>query len=207
MPMQRLPPPAAEPRQLAQRALALAQQNPSQALTLLQDAARQALRQGESRTAALILHRRAGLLLANDHSPIPDLAMAARLLENRPEERALVLLDLGQALAQNGDLGRATLTLGESERLARQGEQHELTAAARHALSQIAEQQGDYTTARTFLQGAGRALVYDVEHDLLATLRDMGNLPHDPRAEWERARREQAVEEELARLKREMGVE
>ncbi len=204
-PLPQLPPPSDDPRVLAQQALGLAAQQPDAALAMLQGAAHLALQQGEPRVAALVLHRRAALALANEHSPVPDLAMAARLLAEQPAERALVLLDLGHALLREGDVRRATLTLRESEMLARTTAQYELSAAARHALSQVAEQRGDYASARDFLREAGTALAYDVERELLATLRDMGNLSQDSWAEAERTRRQRAVEEELAALKREVG--
>jgi hypothetical protein len=132
--------------------------------------------------------------------------MAARLLESMPEERALVLMDLGQVLFSEGDIRRATLALRESEALARDAGRYELVAAARHALGKVAVEMGDHESARSFLREAGTALVYDVEADLLATLRDIGNLPRDPYAEQERARRKQGVEDELAALKDELGV-
>ncbi|MBA3533851.1 MAG: hypothetical protein H0T73_18185, partial [Ardenticatenales bacterium] len=146
------------------------------------------------------------LALRQHCSPIADLALAARLLTEHPEDRALVLLDLGHALAQAGDIRRATLALRESETLARQANHHELLTAARHALGKIADEVGDYASARTFLREEGRAMIYDVESDFLAVLRDMGNLPHHSRAEQERLHRKQAVEEELAELKRQMGM-
>lgn len=205
-PSRLLPPPSDEPMTVTQQALALVEYNPQQAVALLQVAAQGWLAQGERRRAALVLHRRAALRLRTEESPVADLAQAARLLIGDPEDRALVLLDLGHALRQAGDLRRATLTLRESEQLARQVGNPELTAAARHALSRVADEVGDFANARTFLRGMGRAMIYDVERDLLATLRDMGNLPDDSRATQERARRQQAIEDELAALKREMGL-
>ena len=192
--------------QLTREALALARQDPPRALVLMRQAAERWMRQDEPRRAALVLHRRAALALAEGHSPVPDLALAARLLDEAPDERSLVLMDLGYALAQRGDLRRATLVLLESETLARQVGNYELTAAARHTLGKVAIEAGDFATGRDFLKQSGQAMVYDIEHDLLTTLRDIGNLPHDPWAEQERARRAQAVEDELAALKREMGL-
>ncbi|MGB0388848.1 MAG: hypothetical protein ACPGWR_28845 [Ardenticatenaceae bacterium] len=191
---------------LMQQALALSDENPVKALTLLQESARNWLWQDDKRRAAFVLHRRASLCLKYNQSPLSDLAMAARLLADEPEARAVVLLDLGQALAQENDLRRARLTLAESEKLARQVGNPELTAAARHALANVATDAGDFASARAFLHESSRALIYDIESDLLNTLSHIGNLPDDPRAERERARRAQAVEDELAALKREMGL-
>ncbi|MGH2542310.1 MAG: hypothetical protein ACRDIB_05925, partial [Ardenticatenaceae bacterium] len=202
----RLLPPSDDPAELARQATRLARHNPSQAYTLLGEAAQLWTRQGEFRQAALLLHRRAALSLTSHRSPVPDLAMAARLLEALPEERSLVLLDLAQALALEGDARRAILTLRESERLARGLGHFELLAAARHALGKLTAAQGDYASARTFLRGAGQAMIYDVESELLATLRDLGNLPHNLQAEQKRAQRQQAVEEELAALKQDLGL-
>ncbi|HEX8682128.1 MAG TPA: hypothetical protein VF707_07440 [Ardenticatenaceae bacterium] len=200
----RLPRPRGDPGHLTQQAASLFDSHPSQALALLQQAAQDSLRQGEPRRAALLLHRRAALNVVQGHSPVEDLALAARLLDGHAEERALVLLDLGHALLREGDTRRATLVLRSGERLARQTTNYELVAAARHTLGQVAEQAGDYATARDFLRQAGEALTFDVESDLIATLRDVGNLPADPRAQQERARRQQAIEDELEALKAEM---
>jgi tetratricopeptide (TPR) repeat protein len=199
-----LPPPPDDPGRLTQQAASLFGSHPSQARALLQQAAQGWLRQGEPRRAALLLHRRAALNVAQGHSPVEDLALAARLLDGHTEERALVLLDLGHALLREGDTRRATLVLRSGERLARRTDNYELVAAARHTLGKVAEQAGDYATARDFMRQAGEALTFDVESDLIATLRDVGNLPANPRAQQERARRQQAIEDELEALKAEM---
>jgi tetratricopeptide (TPR) repeat protein len=203
-PLLPIPSPSRAPGRLLEQAGSLLDDDPAQPLALLQQAARDSLRQGEPRRAALLLHRRAALNVAAGHSPVEDLALAARLLHGHAEERALVLLDLGHALLQEGDTRRATLFLHSGERLARQTTNYELVAAARHTLGQVAEQEGDYASARDFLRQAGEALTFDVESDLTATLRDVGNLPADPRAGQERARRQQAIEDELEALKAEL---
>lgn len=194
-----------DPSRLAQQAASLRDADPPQALALLQQAAQGWLRQGDPRRAALLLHRRAALGIAQGHSPVEDLALAARLLNDHPEDRALVLLDLGHALHQEGDTRRAALTLRASETLARAAANFELLAAARHALGTLADEQGDHATARDWLRDTGTALILDAESDLLATLRDVGNLPPNPRADHERARRQQALEDELAALKAELA--
>ena len=51
----------------------------------------------------------------------------------------------------------------------------------------------------------GMAMIVEVEGELLSTLRDMGNLPDNPQAAQERARRQQMVEDELAALKEELN--
>jgi sugar phosphate isomerase/epimerase len=200
------PPPPGDPALVVEEALQRAGSDPAGALALLRDAAQTWMRQGEPRRAALALHRSAALRLRNEESPVSDLALAARLLEGIPDDRAIVLLDLGHALAMEGDSRRAILALRESERLARQTANHELLTAARHTLADLADDLGDYRSARAFLREAGQAMIYSVESDLLSTLRDMGNLPPNPRLEQERLRRQQAVEDELAALKRSMGV-
>lgn len=179
--------------------------NPEQALILLAESAQLALKEGAKRRAAIILHKRAALSLEINASPIADLALAAQLLKIDPEARALVLLDLGQALTASGDLHRATLVLRESEKLARQVGHTELTTAARYALGEVANQMGDFASVRTFLRSTGMAMIVEVEGELLSTLRDMGNLPDNAQAAQERARREQMVEDELAALKQELN--
>ena len=191
--------------QLAPQKLTFSKDNPEQALILLAQSARQALKEGDRRRAAITLHKRAALSVEINASPIADLALAAQLLKTDPESRALVLLDLGQALTASGDLRRATLVLRESEKLARQVGHTELTTAARYALSEVASQKGDFVSARTFLRSTGMAMIVEVEGELLSTLRDMGNLPDHPQAAQERARRQQMVEDELAALKEELN--
>lgn len=202
-----LPPPSDDPTVIARQALAAALLPPDQALARMEEGARRLLRLGERRQAALVLHRRAAVALRAAQDPAADLAAAARLLDGYDEERAIVLLDLGRLLRERKELPRATLVLRESERLARRAENHELVAAARHALSQVAEAAGDPAGARSFLHAAGQAMILEVESALLATLRDVGNLPADPWAERARAARDAAVEEELAALKRALGRE
>ncbi len=192
-----LPPPAAEPAPEPWAEI-------DEVTERLRQDAQQHVARGEMRQAALMLHRSAALALQAGRSPLADLAMAARLLEEMPAERALVLADLGQALREAGDPRRALLALRESERLAREAGHAELLTVAREALGQLAEEQGNHASARAWVRGAGMALAVEVEQALLATLRDVGNLPPDPRAERERARRERAVEEELAALKQEL---
>lgn len=191
--------------QLEQQALRIRKDNPEEALILLAESARSWLKEGETGRAAITLHKRAALSLQMNASPIADLASAAQLLKKAPEARALVLLDLGQALAASGDLHRTMLVLRESEKLARQVGHAELTTAARYALGEVANQKGDYLSARTFLRSTGMAMIVEVEGELLSTLRDMGNLPDNPQAAQERARRQQMVEDELAALKQELN--
>lgn len=192
--------------ELMEQGLAMSDENPTQALILLEESARHWLQHGDKRRAAFVLHQRAGLRLKNEQSPVKDLAMAARLLAGEPNARAVVLLDLGQALAQEKDFRRAALALRESEKLARQANNTELIAAARYALGDVSSGGGDFAGARTHLRQAGFAMIYDIENDLLTTLHNIGNLPNDARAKRERARRAQAVEDELAALKQEMGL-
>jgi tetratricopeptide (TPR) repeat protein len=191
--------------QLEEQALRIRKDNPEQALILLAESAQLALKERERRRAAIILHKRAALSLQMNASPIADLALAAQLLRSDPEARALILLDLGQALAARGDLHRATLVLRESEKLARQVGHAELTTAARYALGEVANEKGDFISARTFLRSTGMAMIVEVEGELLSTLRDIGNLPDNPQAAQERARRQQMVEDELAALKQELN--
>lgn len=195
-----------ESEQLAPQRLRLSKEHAEQALIFLAQSARQALKEGDNRRAAIMLHQRAALSVEINASPIADLALAAQLLKTDSESRALVLLDLGQALMASGDLGRATLVLRESEKLARQVGHTELTTAARYALSEVASQKGDFVGVRTFLRSTGMAMIVEVEGELLSTLRDMGNLPDHPQAAQERARRQQMVEDELAALKEELNL-
>ena len=192
--------------ELMEQGLAVSDENPIQALALLEESARHWLRQGDKRRAAFVLHQRAGLCLKNEQSPVHDLTMAARLLAKEPEARAVVLLDLGQALAQEKDFRRGALMLRESEKLARQTDNPELIAAARYALGDVSSGGGDFASARTYFRQAGLAMIYDIENDLLTTLHNIGNLPDERRVKRERARRAQAVEDELAALKKEMGL-
>ena len=83
---------------LMQEGLAISDENPNQALELLEESARKWLKHDDKRRAAFVLHQRAALSLKNSQSPIKDLAMAARLLKNEPEARAVVLLDLNLVL-------------------------------------------------------------------------------------------------------------
>lgn len=201
---------------LMQEGLAISDENPSQALELLEESARTWLKHDDKRRAAFVLHQRAGLSLNNSQSPVKDLAMAARLLKNEPEARAVVLLDLGQALTQERQFRRASLALRESEKLARQANNIALSEAARYALGDVSVGGRKKVTTKTTttseethpeaVRHEGFTMIYEVENDLLTTLHQIGNLPDDPLAKWERERRAQAVEDELAALKREMGM-
>jgi len=202
---------------LMQEGLAISDENPSQALELLEQSARKWLRQDDKRRAAFVLHQRAALSLKNSQSPVKDLAMAARLLKNEPEARAVLLLDLGQALTQEREFRRAALALRESEKLARKANNIALSEAARYALGDVSVGGRRKVRTRTTtiseeahpeeVRHAGFTMIYDVENDLLTTLHHIGNLPDDPLVKRERERRAQAVEDELAALKREMGLE
>lgn len=176
------------------------------ALLRLAEAAETALERGDARGAALALHRRAALLQRAGQRPSHDLALAVQLLDDFPEEKALVLLDLGHALHHEGDLRRAALIWQESARLAKGHELYDLLAAARHALGKLADEVGAHQLARDSLRASGAALVLDIERDFLLTLGHVGALPADPRIAQERARRAAAVEAELAALKAELGV-
>lgn len=197
---------------LMEEALAISDENPSQALTLLEQSARQWLKQDDKRRAAFVLHQRASLSLKNNQSPTNDLAMAARLLANEPQARAVVLLDLGQALMEEKDFRRAGLVLRESEKLARKVNNIALSEAARYALGDVSlggrkrVKVTDEPIYREGVRDTAFHMIYDVENDLLSTLHHIGSLTTDPLVKWERERRAQAVEDELAALKREMGL-
>ncbi len=198
--MKSLPTLSPSAREVSYQALELVGRDPVAARAQWQEAATLWVAEGQARQAAFALHQRAGLALVTKESPVADLAAAAQLLYNHPEARAVVLLDLGHALHRDGDKRRARLVVKESSQLAlRVGD----TALAQEAQALLREIDAE----RMGLKDLGTTLRQHSPYLANQEFRDVIEIPPTSvQRTAEVHRREQAVAEELATLKQEMGL-